>query len=135
MDNLIHFAFNVTLAKLYANMFVATLNQRLRARRFNTSALEFESDAGPGKYPRRFNPFQISSHGAGMNVHISTTKEMASDTLPTPMTPVDHLNTFRAARNETFIADDTESQKRAGTLNSESIDGRSEDKHTGTVPI
>ncbi|KZS92346.1 hypothetical protein SISNIDRAFT_496008 [Sistotremastrum niveocremeum HHB9708] len=37
MDNLIHFAFNVTLGKLYANMFVATLNQRTRSRAYDNT--------------------------------------------------------------------------------------------------
>jgi hypothetical protein len=137
MDNLIHFAFNVTLAKLYANMFVATLNQRLRSRnRVNVSGIDFESENGLAKYSRRFNPIQFAAsggRGAGMNVHITTTKEMASDTLPTPMTPVEHLNAFRTARNEAYIADDLESQKMAVEFSGESNDGRSEDKYTSNT--
>jgi hypothetical protein len=128
MNNLIHFAFNVTLAKLYANMFVATLNQRLRARsRHNPSGFDFDSDNGGGKRSKRFAPIQFATNSAaGMNVHITTTKEMATDT-PTLMTPVDHLNAFRAARNEAYAADDHID------LKSESNDGRSDcDKQKGS---
>lgn len=135
MNNLIHFAFNVTLAKLYANMFVATLNQRLRTRRrTNVSGIDYESENGLAKPSKRFNPIQFASnHSAGMNVHITTTKEMASDTPPTPMTPVDHLNAYRTAHSEPYIADDRESKKTVEFC-SESNDGRSEYKQP-TSPV
>lgn len=134
MDNLIHFAFNVCLAKLYANMFVATLNQRLRTRRRNNiSGIDFESDNGlSGKQSKSFNPIRFAPH-TSMNVHITTTKEAISDTSPTPMTPVDHLNAFRGPRNGSFVADDLESQKVNIDLqpsSSGSNDGHSEKQTT-----
>jgi len=129
MNNLIHFAFNVTLAKLYANMFVATLNQRLRARSRQGTGMEFESEheATNAKRSRRnFNPITFaSSDRMNMNVHITTTKEMAADTPPTPMTPVDHLNRFRGQTGS--ASDDLESQKVNLDLGgSEGHDGRSD---------
>lgn len=135
MNNLIHFAFNVCLAKLYANMFVATLNQRLRNRRPTAvSGIDFESENGLAKPSKRFNPIQFASnHRTSMNVHISTTRELSSDTPPTPMTPVEHLNAYQSTRKEPYTTDDLESQK-VDEYGSESIDGKSEYKQS-TSPV
>jgi len=130
MNNLIHFGFNVTLAKLYANMFVATLNQRLRARSRQGTGFEFESENDNGKRSRRaFNhPIQFASNaGMNMNVHITTTKEMNSDTAATQMTPVDHLNRYKTKTGYN-ASDDLESQK-VNIEFAEGQDGRSD--HSG----
>jgi hypothetical protein len=125
MDNLVHFAFNVTLGKFYANMFVATLNQRTRTRAAMntfTNGPEFDSQFGalstdsgmPGgrggrnhkhggvatKRPRSMFPSFAKglTSGGAMGVHITTTKEIEHDTPPTPLTPLDHLNKFRTPK-------------------------------------
>lgn len=99
MNNLVHFAFNVTLAKLYANMFVATLNQRLRARSRSNTGMEFDSETegGNGKRTtRRFKPITFAGNNRpDMSVQITRTKEMDGDAPGTPMTPVDHLKKLR----------------------------------------
>jgi hypothetical protein len=118
MNNLVHFALNVTLGKLYANMFIASLNHRLRNRRTaNATEIDFESRGGgcesnmwaehiSHKSRSKFGALaRFGSTGAGMNVHITTTKETNSypvaDTPATPLSALDHLNRFRDNRSDT----------------------------------
>lgn len=118
MNNLVHFALNITLGKLYANMFIASLNHRLRNRRTaNATEIDFESRGGGAcesnmwaehishKSRSKFGALaRFGSTGAGMNVHITTTKETNSypvaDTPATPLSALDHLNRFRDNRSD-----------------------------------
>ena len=122
MNNLIHFAFNIILGKLYANMFVATLNQRLRHRQqavFNGNDMEFSAHSGHAWH--RQSPPEDSlngrgkrfGNGLGLNVHITTTKETTGFPLAdTPSTMMTNLSR-KSDSYETSALDDSRNGSKA----------------------